>query len=438
MKMFLYYDINERKALEKYLKGAELINKTALKTAGAIISSVRSCGDKSLFSYTRKFDKFSANKTNIRVKESELRAAIKKVPAGLLNALKAAKVNIEKYHKKQLNSGFVVKTGYGELKMRAIPVESAGVYIPGGKAVYPSSVLMNLIPAKLAGVPRIVLCTPARNGKISPVILAAANICGVKEIYKAGGAQAIAALAYGTESIKAVVKITGPGNIYVAAAKKLIFGKAGIDSIAGPSEILIVASGENNPEYAAADMLAQAEHDEKARSILITDSVTFAGKVLMFINFQKKYLTRRSIVREAIKNCVIIIVKNIKDAVELSNNIAPEHLELFAKEAIKNADLYINAGAVFIGENSMVALGDYLAGTNHVLPTGGTAKFSSPLGVYDFIKYQSVAKITEKGLKLLKPALKTLAGAEGLDGHWRSAELRRLSVKRQVFSGGAQ
>lgn len=428
MKIFRYSDINEKKALEKVINSAVSVDEKALKIASSIISSVKKRGDKALFAYSRKFDGFAANRNNIRVKNFEIAAALKKVPKSIISALKKAKLNIERYHKKQKNKGYTLKTAFGKLNMRVIPIESAGVYIPGGKAAYPSSVLMNVIPAKIAGVSRIVMCTPAVNGRINPVILAAAKICGVTEIYKIGGAQAIAALAYGTASVKSVVKVTGPGNVYVAAAKQLVFGKVGIDSIAGPSEVLIVADNGNDPEYVAADMLAQAEHDEEARSIMITNCPVFAGKVMMYISFQKSSLTRRNIIEKSLKNSLIVISEDFDQTVEICNKIAPEHLELFSKEAILNASRFTNAGAVFIGENSTVALGDYIAGTNHVLPTSGAAKFSSPLGVYDFFKYQSIAEVTKKGVTRLTAELKILALAEGLDGHEKSVAIRRLDA----------
>ena len=428
MKIFRYYDIKEKKEFESFLERAGTGGKNVLDIVQTIINVVRSEGDKGLFAYSRKFDNFAATKSNIRVKEKEITAAFSSIPGNIINALKTAKKNIEGYHKKQLSGSFTYKTDYGRLALRALPVESAGIYIPGGKAAYPSSVLMNVIPARIAGVPRLVICTPAVNGKIKPVILAAAKICGVTEIYKIGGAQAIAALAYGTESVQPVVKITGPGNAYVAAAKQLVYGKAGIDSIAGPSEVLIVADQGNNPEYVAADMLAQAEHDEDNRCILVTDSMIFAGKVLMFLSLQKDLLARKKIILKSLDNSFIVVVKSLKDAVAVSNKIAPEHLELFAKKAIKESKLYTNAGAVFIGENSPVAAGDYIAGTNHVLPTVGAAKFSSPLGVYDFMKFQSTVEITKNGLAGLKAKLKLLALAEGLDGHARSAEIRNTDA----------
>ena len=431
MKIFRYNDITERNALKKIINSAVSRDSSAVKTASGIIKAVRKSGDKALFAFSKKYDKFRANSGNLKVKQNELDSALKKLPKNVISALKRAKTNIEKYHKKQLYKGYTYKTPFGKLKMRAVPVESAGVYIPGGKAVYPSSVLMNVIPAKLAGVKRIVMCTPAYKGKVSPAILAAAKICGISEIYKLGGAQAIAALAYGTESVKPVVKITGPGNMFVAAAKQLVYGKVGIDSIAGPSEVLIVATNGNNPEIVAADMLAQAEHDEEARSILVSDSMAFAGKVMMFLSFQKAFLSRKDIVDKSLRNSIIVIVDKIKDAIEVSNYIAPEHLELLAKEAVKDAKYYKNAGAVFLGENSTVAYGDYIIGTNHVLPTSGAAKFSSPLGVYDFVKYQSTAEITKNGVKILAADLKTLALTEGLDGHANSVAIRGAEGRRR-------
>ncbi|MCX5776099.1 MAG: histidinol dehydrogenase, partial [Candidatus Firestonebacteria bacterium] len=338
--------------------------------------------------------------------------------------LKTAKRNIEKYHLLQQDTGYKVTTAHGKFAMKIIPLASAGLYIPGGKACYPSSVLMNAIPAKIAGVSRIVICTPAVNGKVSQVILAAAKICGVTEIYKIGGAQAIAAMAYGTETVIPVDKITGPGNSYVSAAKQLVFGKVGIDSLAGPSEVLIVATNGDNADYVAADMLAQSEHDEEARCILVTDSMIFAGKVMLAIFREKDSLSRNQIITRALKNSLIVIVDNLKDAVKISNFVAPEHLVLLAKKAAKNAKAYTNAGAVFLGENSAVALGDYIAGTNHVLPTNGSSRYSSPLGVYDFIKRQSTAEISKKGITELASKLKTLALAEGLEAHYKSVYKR--------------
>jgi len=424
LKIFRYYDINEKKALEKYIKSAESGNKSALKTAMTVIEAVKKNGDKAVFSFCRKFDKFKANTNNLKVKESEINSAFKKAPKILLSALKQAKANLEKYHLKQMDKGFTLTTSYGRLGMNVLPIASAGLYIPGGKAVYPSSVLMNVIPAKIAGVSRIVMCTPAVNGKVNPVILAAAKICGVTEIYKIGGAQAIAAMAYGTETVKPVDKITGPGNAFVSAAKQLVFGKVGIDSLAGPSEVLIVAGNGDNADFVAADMLAQAEHDEDARSILVTDSMIFAGRVMFSLFRERNFLTRKDIITESLKNSFIVVVDNLRDAVKISNQIAPEHLELIAKKAITDAKKYTNAGAVFIGADTPVALGDYIAGTNHVLPTNGSARFSSPLGVYDFTKRQSTLDVSRKGIKKLAAGLKTLATAEGLDAHAGSVEKR--------------
>jgi len=424
LKIFRYYDIIERKALEKYIKGAESGNKSALKTAMKIIEEVRKGGDKAIFYYSRKFDKFKANKNNIRVKETEINNAFKKTSKNLISALKIAKSNIEKYHLKQLDKGFKIRTSYGKLGMKVLPLASAGIYIPGGKAVYPSSVLMNVIPAKIAGVSRIVMCTPAINGKVNPVILAAAKICGVTEIYKIGGAQAIAAMAYGTDTVKPVDKITGPGNAYVSAAKQLVFGKVGIDSLAGPSEVLIVAGNGDNADYVAADMLAQAEHDEEARSILVTDSMIFAGKVMFSLFKEREFRIRKNIIAEALKKSFIVIVDKLKDAVEISNLVAPEHLELIANKAVIDAKKYTNAGAVFLGSNSPVALGDYIAGTNHVLPTNGSSRFSSPLGVYDFTKRQSTVEVSKKGIAKLAVNLKTMAMAEGLEAHANSVTKR--------------
>ena len=424
MKIFCYYDITERRALENYLKDDLSGNKPALRQALKIIEAVKKSGDKAVFSFSRQFDNFKANRNNLRVKEIEITSAYRNTPKTIITALKTAKRNIEKYHLLQQDTGYKVTTAHGKFAMKIIPLASAGLYIPGGKACYPSSVLMNAIPAKIAGVSRIVICTPAVNGKVSQVILAAAKICGVTEIYKIGGAQAIAAMAYGTETVIPVDKITGPGNSYVSAAKQLVFGKVGIDSLAGPSEVLIVATNGDNADYVAADMLAQSEHDEEARCILVTDSMIFAGKVMLAIFREKDSLSRNQIITRALKNSLIVIVDNLKDAVKISNFVAPEHLVLLAKKAAKNAKAYTNAGAVFLGENSAVALGDYIAGTNHVLPTNGSSRYSSPLGVYDFIKRQSTAEISKKGITELASKLKTLALAEGLEAHYKSVYKR--------------
>ncbi|MBP5466751.1 MAG: histidinol dehydrogenase, partial [Clostridia bacterium] len=352
-----------------------------------IIRTVRLNGDKALKEYCKEFD--GADLQSLEVGEEEISAAIRSTEPEFLRVLKQAAANIKRFHLKQKRKGFTVSKKDGTIVGQKItPIEKAGIYVPGGTAVYPSTVLMDAIPAKIAGVKEIIMTTPPdKNGNINPAVLAAAKIAGVDRIFKAGGAQAIAALAFGTESIPAVNKIVGPGNAFVAEAKKQVFGKVAIDMIAGPSEILIVADGKSNATFIAADLLSQAEHDKMASAVLITDSETLALKVRAEIERQSELLPRKEIARASIDdNGKIIVADSIAQAIEISNEIAPEHLELCLDEPFKYLDKVVNAGSVFLGRYCPEALGDYFAGTNHTLPTLGTAKFSRPLSVDDFIK----------------------------------------------------
>lgn len=391
----------------------------------AIIDDVKIHKDEALYDYSEKFDKVRPE--NLLVSETEIEEAVAAVPVEFLKTLEQAKENIIDYHKRQKRENYIINEKKGIiLGQKITPLERVGIYVPGGTASYPSSVLMNALPAKVAGVKEIVMVSPCgKDGKIPDVILAAAKIAGVTKIFKTGGAQAIAALAYGTESIPKADKITGPGNIYVAAAKKMVYGVVDIDMIAGPSDILVVADESANSKFVAADMLAQAEHDENASAILITDSECLAKNVRDEIEKQLKALDRQDIARAAIdKNGKIIIVNNLEEAIEICNAIAPEHLEICVKEPFGLLNLVKNAGSIFLGENAPEALGDYFAGTNHVLPTNGTARFSSPLGVDDFIKKSSFTYYTREALENVKDRIIDFAEREGLSAHANSIKIR--------------
>lgn len=390
-----------------------------------IIDDVRKNGDNALFRYCEKFDK--AKLTALKVSDDEIKEALREIDDEFLAILEEAKENIEAFHKLQKRSNFIKNDRDGViLGQKIMPVEKAGLYVPGGTASYPSSVLMNAVPAQIAGVKKIVMVTPpSKSGKIAPQILAAAHVAGVHEIYKVGGAQAIAALAYGTETIPKVDKIVGPGNIFVATAKKAVFGTVSIDMVAGPSEILVIADETCNPKYVAADMLSQAEHDKMASSILITNSSSLAKEVQAELEVQIPLLPRAEICRASIdNNGKIIVVNDIKDAIDTANAIAPEHLELCVREPFMYLNDIKNAGSIFLGKNVPEALGDYFAGPNHTLPTMGTARFSSPLGVDDFIKKSSFIYYTEDALKKDKDKIVSFAKREGLDAHAKSISIR--------------
>lgn len=390
-----------------------------------IIKEVRENGDKALKAYCEKFD--GATLKDFAVSEKELREAVAATPKKFLRILKQAAKNIERFHTRQKRTGFALKKKDGTIIGQKItPIEKVGLYVPGGTAAYPSTVLMNAIPARIAGSNRIVVVTPPnKEGKINPAILAAAFVAGVTEIYKVGGAQAIAALAYGTETIPKVDKIVGPGNAFVAEAKKQVFGAVNIDMIAGPSEILVVADGKSNAEFVAADLLSQAEHDKMASAVLVTDSEDLAVKVQAEIEKQLPALSRYEIARASVDgNGKIIIAKSIEQAIDISNALAPEHLELCVDEPFKYLDAVKNAGSVFLGRNCPEALGDYFAGPNHTLPTVGTARFSSPLSVDDFIKKTQFTYYTKDALDKVADKIAYFAKKEGLTAHAKSAAIR--------------
>jgi histidinol dehydrogenase len=391
-----------------------------------IIADVRARGDAALIELTNKFDRANVTVETLKLSAAEIDAALAKVSKEQMAAIETAATRIESYHRRQLpeDARFTDETG-AVLGWRWTSVDSVGLYVPGGTASYPSSVLMNAIPAKVAGVARIVMVTPASGGTISPLVLAAARRAGIADIYRIGGAQAVAALAYGTASLTAVDKIVGPGNAYVAAAKREVFGKVGIDSIAGPSEILVVADGQNDPEWIAADLLSQAEHDTSSQSILITDDAIFADKVAAAVERQLALLLRKDIAAQSwADNGAIIVVKTLDDAAPLSDAIAPEHLEIATADPERFLKKVRHAGAIFLGRHTPEAMGDYIAGPNHVLPTSRTARFSSGLSVLDFMKRTTLLGLDAKSMAAIGPAALTLAEAEGLQAHARSIAAR--------------
>ncbi|MBQ9890666.1 MAG: histidinol dehydrogenase [Firmicutes bacterium] len=395
-----------------------------------IIDDVRKRGDEALLEYTEKFDK--AKLTELAVSEEEIKEAFEEVDSDFIRILKAAAENIRDFHSRQVRTGFMIDDGDGIiLGQKIMPVEKAGIYVPGGTAAYPSTVLMDSIPAKLAGVPQIVMVTPpGKDGKVSAAILAAAKIAGVDRIFKVGGAQAIAALAYGTESIPKVDKIVGPGNAFVAEAKKQVFGQVSIDMIAGPSEILCVADAASNATHVAADLLSQAEHDKMASAVLVTDSMDLAMAVQAEIERQLPLLKREEIARASIEtNGKIIVADSIAEAIDIANDIAPEHLELCVDDPFAWADDIRNAGSVFLGRYCPEAVGDYYAGPNHTLPTSGTARFASPLSVDDFIKKTQYIYYNENALSSAAKDIAAFAVKEGLTGHARSALIRTEDIE---------
>lgn len=392
-----------------------------------ILLNVRTNKDEALFKYTKDFDKADINASNIVVTKEEIEEAYTKVDPALVDVIRKSLKNIKEYHEKQKQySWFDSKPDGTILGQKVTPLARAGVYVPGGKAAYPSSVLMNVVPAKVAGVEQIIMCTPPdHEGKVYPTTLVAANEAGVDVVYKAGGAQAIAAMAYGTESIPKVDKICGPGNIYVALAKKAVFGYVSIDSVAGPSEILVIADETANPRYVAADLLSQAEHDEMASAILITTSSELANKVSSEIDGFLKELSRSEIISKSLDNYgYILLVDDINEAVSVANDIASEHLEIVTKDPFNVMTKIKNAGAIFLGEYSSEPLGDYFAGPNHVLPTNGTAKFFSALSVDDFIKKSSIISYSREALEAIHNDIENFASAEHLTAHANSIKVR--------------
>ncbi len=414
----------EKLPAEEIFKRAE--EKTDVEAVvSSIIADVRSRGDEALIEYAKKFDK--AELTTVEVSDAEIEEAFRSVPEEFLDILREAAANIRHFHEKQVRNSFIVNDLDGiVLGQKVTPIEKVGLYVPGGTAAYPSTVLMDSIPAKIAGCSEICITTPpGEDGKVNPVILASARIAGVDRIFKTGGAQAIAALAYGTETIPKVDKIVGPGNAYVAEAKKQVFGMVAIDMIAGPSEILCIADKDSNPVYVAADMLSQAEHDTDASAVLVTDSYELAEKVSEEIERQLKLLPREDIARESIdNNGKIIVAKDLDDVFEVANQIAPEHLEICVDDPFAYLDKVRNAGSIFLGRNCPEALGDYFAGPNHTLPTMGTARFSSPLSVDDFVKKSQFTYYTKEALEKVYKKVSYFAEKEELRAHGRSVEVR--------------
>jgi len=416
--------LNGNGDLSRIFERGKLNSGEILGTVKKIIDDVRNRGDKALFEYTTKFDKISLDSESVKATREEIDEAYRAVPQKTLNALRRAKENIFEFHKRQKRKDDIVTAGGKTTGILYRPVERAGLYVPGGKAAYPSSVLMCALPAVVAGVSDIIMTTPAGGG-LNPLTLVAANECGVSKIYKVGGAQAIAAMAYGTETVPKASVISGPGNIYVALAKREIYGAAGIDMIAGPSEILIIADNTANAKFVAADLLSQAEHDELAMSLLITDSRELAEKVKEELYTQLKTLERAAIAEKSLCDYgSIVVVKDIDRAVELANKVAPEHLELCIKDREKYLCKITNAGAVFLGNYSPEPLGDYYAGTNHVLPTSGTAAFCSALGVDSYMKRISLIEYDSNSLVAAAEDIIALAQAEGLTAHANSVRTR--------------
>ena len=392
----------------------------------AIVADVATRGDDAVKDYTREFDRCDLDRTGLKVTADEIAAAVKSCSPTALEALELARARIEAYHRRQVpaDDRYVDPLGV-ELGWRWTAIEAVGLYVPGGSAAYPSSVLMNAVPAKVAGVPRLVMAVPAPGGELNPLVLAAAKLAGIDEIFRIGGAQAIAALAYGTKTIAPVAKIVGPGNAYVAAAKRMVFGKVGIDTIAGPSEVLILADRHGNPDWIAADLLAQAEHDTSAQAILITDSAALAGQVERAVAAQLAALPRGKVAGASWRDYgAVIVVPTLEQALPLVDALAPEHIEIVAADAERLATGIRNAGAIFLGPHTPEVIGDYVAGSNHVLPTARAARFSSGLGVLDFVKRTSILKCGPEQLRALADAAITLASAEGLDAHARSIAIR--------------
>lgn len=413
-------------AFDAFLSEKREVSAEVDQAVTQIIGEVRARGDKALIELSGRFDHIDLAEKGIRVAEAEVDAAVRACPRETLAALELAAERIGDHHRRQIPQSDRYRDAVGvELGSRWTAVESAGLYVPGGLASYPSSVLMNAIPAKVAGVPRIVMVVPSPRGELNPLVLAAAKLAGVEEIYRIGGAQAVAALAYGTETVRPVVKIVGPGNAYVAAAKRQVFGKVGIDSIAGPSEVLIIADKDNDPEVLAADLLAQAEHDTAAQSILMTDDEALGRAVEAAVARQLAELPRGNIAGESWSVFgAVILLSSLDEAPELADRIAAEHLEIATADCETLSGKIRNAGAIFLGHYTPEVIGDYVAGSNHVLPTARSARFSSGLGVLDFMKRTSLLKLDAAALATLAPAAMALARAEGLEAHRRSVEIR--------------
>jgi histidinol dehydrogenase len=417
-----------RRFLKSLSQRGELAFEKVEGSVRKILGDIKKEGDSALFRYTRQYDRWNPSVKKVRVSSGEVRGALKMLSREDSRALRLAAERIERFHALQTQKSWSFAEEDGTILGQIVrPMERVGIYVPGGKAAYPSSVLMNGIPARVAGVREIIMACPAPEGYMNPAVLAAAHITGVDWVFKVGGAQAIGAMAYGTRTLPKVDKIVGPGNIYVAAAKRMVFGEVSIDSIAGPSEILIISDGSGDPSCLAADLISQAEHDEQAAAILLCTSKEFAEKVRREVRKQLEELPRKNIARRALESFgAFLVVKNLREAARISNEMAPEHLELAVKNPWDLLAKIENAGAVFLGHISPEPIGDYVAGPNHVLPTGGTARFSSPLGVYDFLKRSSLICLSPGGLKKLSPPAMHLARMENLEGHRRSVERRQL------------
>lgn len=431
MKVIHTEDVIFEKEFNRIKDRGNAIDETVRDTVREIVNDVAKRGDAALFKYTERFEQISLNADTVEVKPSEIENAINCLNASDLEILEFAARRIEKFHRKQLISSWWDDEEEGIMLGQLVtPINRVGVYAPGGLAPYPSTVLMATIPAKIAGVREIFLVTPSKGGEMNPLVLAAARLSGVDRIFKIGGAQAVAALAYGTESVPPVDKIVGPGNVYVTTAKGMVYGKVGIDMMAGPSEVLIISDGTADPSVVAADLLSQAEHDEMASAILLTPAEEFAFKVAREVEVQLKSLPRESIATRAIESfSVVIVTKDINEATEIANRFAPEHLQLMVEKPDQLLEKIENAGAVFLGYNTPEVLGDYIAGPNHILPTGGTARFSSPLGVYDFVKRTSVISFSRKSLQRYGDQAVRFASMEGLDAHRKSIIVRLASKK---------
>ena len=435
MKIIELNEQTKKNILDDLLKRSPNNYDSYADTVNEIVNTVRAEGDKAVFDYTLKFDKTEITKDTLKVTQSEIDEAFTLVSDELVEIMKKAAKNIEDYHMKQKQySWFDSKPDGTILGQKVTPLSKVGVYVPGGKAAYPSSVLMNVLPAKCAGVEEILMVTPpGSDGKVNPNTLVAATIAGVKTIYKVGGAQAIAALAFGTQSIPKVDKIVGPGNIFVALAKKAVFGFVSIDSIAGPSEILVLADETANPRYVAADLLSQAEHDEMASAILVTTSMELAKKVSKEVDIFATQLSRKAILEKSLENYgYILVAQTMQEAIDTANDIASEHLEIVTKNPFDTMTRIKNAGAIFLGEYSSEPLGDYFAGPNHVLPTNGTAKFFSPLGVDDFIKKSSIISYSREALEPISKDIIKFAESERLTAHANSIKVRFESERKEV------
>ncbi|MCH6579783.1 MAG: histidinol dehydrogenase [Nitrospinae bacterium] len=425
MKIIKYTDDDYPQEVQALVERCDVDFQTQDAAVRTILEAVKRDRDEALLRFTHQFDRTDYRLSDLEVRPEDIQEAYNQVTLDELEAMKLAAGNIQRFHEKQVQESWEYKEGEVYLGQMVRPLAIVGIYVPGGKASYPSSVLMNAIPARVAGVEQVIMCSPTPGGEVSPHVLVAADIAGVDRIFKVGGAQAVAAMALGTDTIPRVDKIVGPGNIYVALAKRMVFGLVDIDMIAGPSEILVVADDSARPEFVAADLLSQAEHDEEAVPILVTPSESLAQATLAELEKQKGALKRTAIIEESLSNkCRLIVTASLDAALELANRIAPEHLELAVENPREAAKRIKNAGAIFLGHYTPEAIGDYMAGPNHVLPTSGTARFSSPLGVYDFIKRTSLISYSREELAKIGKACRTLAEMENLDAHVKAVQIR--------------